>query len=405
MRTSNADHSKIEHMPTRQNCSGSGRGRQLRRLAPFAAVLMLAACSSGAAEPTPTPTPEPTPSPEATCEHRAAVADLPLEQRVRQTLFAGVFTGEPDPIGSARFAAAAEVGGMNFLGNNPEVYANGELAQVLEEAGDIPPFLAVDQEGGRVQRLAGLIGSQPSAREMGATMTPAEVQELAAETGRAMVNLGLTMDLAPVADVSSQPNDAVIGDRAFSDDPAEVATYAGAYADGLRSVGILPVLKHFPGIGSASGNTDFEPATSPPVDELRAVDMVPYETLLEDEPVAVMMGSAVIPGLTDGEPAGLSAAAVDLVRTDLGFDGVVMTDSLSGAAISTRYDLPEAAELALAAGVDMVLWDSTGEIEATVDRLQDAVSTGRLTEDRINEAVARVLELKQVDACALTGKS
>jgi beta-N-acetylhexosaminidase len=376
----------------------------MRRLAPIAAVLALAACSSTSTDPAPTSSPDPAPTAAPDCQHRDAVADLPMDTRLREVLFSGVFTGEPDPIASATFAAASGVGGMNFLGNDPEVYANGELAGVTEQGGDIPPFLAVDQEGGRVQRLASLIGSQPSAREMGATMTPAEVQELAAETGRAMADLGLNMDLAPVADVSSQPADAVIGDRAFSDDPAVVTEYAGAYAEGLRSAGIIPVLKHFPGIGSASGNTDFEPATSPPLAQLQAVDMVPYETLLQDEPVAVMMGSAVIPDLTDGEPAGLSPAAVDLLRTDLGFDGVVMTDSLSGAAVSSSYDLPEAAELALIAGVDMVLWDSSGEIEAIVTRLDEAIAAGRLSEDRINEAVARVLDLKQIDACTLTDR-
>jgi beta-N-acetylhexosaminidase len=375
----------------------------MRRLAPFAAALALVACSStSTTDPAPPSSPDPTPTASPACQSRDAVADLPLDTRLRQVLFSGVFTGEPDPIASATFASSSGVGGMNFLGNDPEVYANGELAGVTEQAGDIPPFLAVDQEGGRVQRLASLIGSQPSAREMGATMTPAEVEALAAETGQAMAELGLNMDLAPVADVSSQPDDAVIGDRAFSDDPAVVTQYAGAYADGLRSAGIIPVLKHFPGIGSASGNTDFEPATSPPLSQLQAVDMVPYETLLQDEPVAVMMGSAVIPDLTDGEPAGLSPPAVDLLRTDLGFDGVVMTDSLSGAAVSSRYTLPEAAELALIAGVDMVLWDSSGEIEAIVTRLQEAIAAGRLTEDRINVAVARVLDLKQIDACTLT---
>jgi beta-N-acetylhexosaminidase len=378
----------------------------MRRLAPIAAVLALAACSStNSTEPAPTGTPDPTPTAAPACQHREAVAELPLDTRLRQVLFSGVFTGEPDPIASATLAASSGVGGMNFLGNDPEVYANGELAAVTEQGGDIAPFLAVDQEGGRVQRLASLIGSQPSAREMGATMTPAEVETMAAETGAAMAELGLTMDLAPVADVSNQPADAVIGDRAFSDDPAVVTEYAGAYADGLRSAGIIPVLKHFPGIGSASGNTDFEPATSPPLPQLQAVDLVPYQTLLADEPVAVMMGSAVIPDLTDGEPAGLSAPAVGLLRTDLGFDGVVMTDSLSGAAVSSRYSLPEAAELALIAGVDMVLWDSSGEIEAIVTRLQEAIAAGRLTEDRINEAVARILDLKQIDACTLTDQS
>lgn len=324
-----------------------------------------------------------------------------MDTKLRQLLFAGVFTGEPDPMASANIAAKAGVGGINFLGNDPQVYANGELAAVTKAGGQFPPFLAVDQEGGRVQRLAPLIGSQPSARQMGATMTPAQVEDLAASTGEAMKGLGLNMDLAPVADVSSQPDKAVIGDRAFSDDPAKVTEYAGAYADGLRSQGIIPVFKHFPGIGSASGNTDFEPATSPPLAQLEAVDMVPYETLLKTEPNAVMMGTAVVPDLTNGEPAALSPAAVDLLRKNLDYDGVVMTDSLSGAAVKSEYTLPVAAEKSLIAGVDMVLWDSVAEIDSIVAQLTDAVSAGRLTTDRVNESFARVLALKQIDACAL----
>lgn len=378
----------------------------MQRFAPLAAVVALAACGGAAdAPPTPSPTEQPpTASASPTCQPAMAIAALPLDTRLRQLLFAAVYTGEPDPIASATWAAQSGVGGINFLGNDPEVYANGELAAVTAAGGPIAPFLAVDQEGGRVQRLADLIGSQPSARTMGATMTPAEVEQLAARTGTAMAELGLTMDLAPVADVSDQPDNTVIGDRAFSDDPQQVAAYAGAFADGLRSAGILPVLKHFPGIGSATGNTDDEPASSPPFAQLQAVDLVPYDTLLQDEPVAVMMGSAVVPDLTGGAPAGLSAAAVDLLRTDLDFDGVVMTDSLSGAAVESLHPLPEAAELALVAGVDMVLWDSSGEIEQIVARLTDAVAAGRLSEQRVNESVGRILALKQVDACTLPGQ-
>jgi len=367
-----------------------------------AAALLLAACSSGGGT---SPSPAPAPSlssaePSPTCDPARAVAGLPLDDKLRQLLFAGVFTGEPDPIASATMAVRAGVGGINFLGNEPQVYADGELAQVTA-AGSVAPFLAVDQEGGRVQRLAPLIGSQPSARTMGATMSPGEVEQLAASTGQAMADLGLNMDLAPVADVSTQADDTVIGDRAFSGDPAVVTEYAGAFADGLRSAGIIPVFKHFPGIGSATGNTDFEPATSPPLEQLRAVDMVPYETLLKSEPSAVMMGTAVVPGLTDGEPAALSAAAVDLLRNDLAFDGVVMTDSLSGAAVESVYPLPVAAEKALVAGVDMVLWDSSGEIEAIVGQLTQAVAAGRLSQERVDESVARVLDLKGIDACTL----
>jgi beta-N-acetylhexosaminidase len=370
------------------------------RAAPVAAAgaLLLAACSSAAPAPPPTSA---APAPSPTCTAESAVAQWPLQDRLRQLLFAGVFTGEADPIGSAVQAATGGIGGINFLGNDPQVYADGQLAQVTAAAGTIPPFLAVDQEGGRVQRLADLIGSQPSARTMGQTLTPPEVQQLAAETGEAMAGLGLTMNLAPVADVSSAPANTVIGDRSFSSDPAVVAQYAGAYADGLRAAGIVPVLKHFPGMGSATGNTDTEPATTPPLAQLRTSDLVPYETLLATQPVAVMMATADVPGLTDGEQAGLSPAALALLREEFGFDGVVMTDSLSGAAVASQYTVPEAAERAIAAGNDMALWDSPAEVPAVLARLTEAVAAGRITPARVDESVVRVLALKGVDACAV----
>ena len=180
-----------------------------------------------------------------------------------------------------------------------------------------------------MQRLRRIGPSEPSARVMGQTMTPEQVQAVGRSVGQEMSGLGLDMDLAPVADVSDQPADAVIGDRSFSSDPAQVAADAGAYADGLRSAGITPVFKHFPGMGSASGNTDQVPATTPALAQLSRSDLLPYRTLLNGQPGAVMMANAVVPGLTDGVPASLSAAAVSLLRTDFGFDSVVMTDSLS----------------------------------------------------------------------------
>jgi beta-N-acetylhexosaminidase len=377
------------------------------RIAIGALALILTACSSGnqvaPTQPGALPTPSPSPSP-TRCDPRVAVAALPLDTRIRQLLFAGVYTGDPDPIGSATAAASAGVGGINFLGNDSSSYANGELAGVAAAGGRIPPFLAVDEEGGRVQRLKAITGSVPSARTMGKTMTPAQVQELAAQVGGQLARLGLTMDLAPVADVSSQPNDSVIGDRSFSDDPAVAAQYAGAFADGLRSAGIVPVLKHFPGIGSASGNTDTEVASTPPLSQLEAADLVPYQTLLAAQPVAVMIGNAVVPDLTNDAPASLSPPAVDLLRTKYGFDGVAMTDSLSAKAITSVQSLPGAVELAIAAGVDMALWDSTSEIDQVVAELSAAVSDGRLPEARVNEAAARVLALKKIDACDLTGQ-
>ncbi len=373
------------------------------------AALVLTGCTGTsepdvAAEPAPAAT-DAEPSAQATpaCSPAQVVAAWPLRRQVSQLLFGGIQTdpgADPDPLGTAQAAVAdGAVGGLNFLGNNPTVYSDGQLTAVREAAGAIPPFLAIDQEGGRVQRLRDIFGDQPSARVMGATFSPAQVRRLGRQTGEYMAALGFDMDLAPVVDVSAQPDDAVAGDRSFAGNPVAVTRYAGAFADGLRGAGVIPVLKHFPGLGSATGNTDVEPATTPPLDQVRRVDLVPYRTLARDEPVAVMMASAVVPGLTDGQPAGLSKPAVDLLRDDVGFDGVVMTDSLSGAAITDTMTVPEAAERALAAGVDMVLWDSTAEADAIRDRIVSAVRTGRIPAAQIAGSVARVLELKAYDPC------
>ena len=115
--------------------------------------------------------------------------------------------------------------------------------------------VSVDEEGGRVQRLASIIGSQPSPRILAARASPDEVYTIALERGRAMKELGITVDFAPVVDVTDAPDDTVIGDRSFGSDPETVTAYAGAYARGLRDAGLLPVLKHFPGHGHGSGDS------------------------------------------------------------------------------------------------------------------------------------------------------
>lgn len=287
------------------------------------------------------------------------------------------------------------VGGVNFLGSDASTFATDDLADLVDASGDLPPLLAVDEEGGRVQRLSSIVGTTPSAREMSATMTPKQVRSEGRKIGTAMRKLSLNMDLAPVVDVGTQ----AIGDRSFSDDPDVVTKYAGAFAVGLRDAEVIPTLKHFPGLGSATGNTDFGAATTPPLSELRKSDLKPYEALLDDEPVTVMFANAVVPGLTKGAPASLSREAYELLRDDLDFNGVAITDSLSAVAIANDNTVPEAVEKAIAAGADIALWDDLAQADAARKRLKSAVRKGRLSEERINEAVTRIVALKGADLC------
>jgi beta-N-acetylhexosaminidase len=215
-----------------------------------------------------------------------------------------------------------------------------------------------------------------------------------------MRELGITIDFAPVVDVTDAP-DGVIGDRSFSADPNTVTTYAGAYAQGLRDAGLLPVLKHFPGHGHGSGDSHKGGVATPPLSQLQTNDLVPYRTLLTQLPVAVMIGHLQVPGLTpDDLPASLSREAVQLLRDGTGygappFNGPVFSDDLSSmAAISDRYGVSDAVLRTLQAGTDVALWVSTEEVPAVLDRLQKAVAAGELTTQRVDESLARVAAMK-----------
>jgi beta-N-acetylhexosaminidase len=320
------------------------------------------------------------------------VAALPLRAQLAQRLMVGVNPSQPD---SARAVVAATGVGGIFIGGNPTAILRDDALAPMRAASRLPVSVAVDEEGGRVQRIDQLDGSIPSARMMARTMTPAQVRALGAQRGRELKARGITVDMAPVLDVDGGPAGGAIGDRSFSTDPATVASYAGAFAAGLRDAGVLPVFKHFPGHGRASGDSHAGLVATPPLDSLRTDDLVPYRDLLGAGPAAVMVGHLNVPGLTDGLPASLSPAAYRLLRGELGFHGLVLTDDLGAMkAITDRYDLPDAVAAALEAGADVALWTSTDDLDTVLDRLQAAVASGQLPRSNVAEGAAHVLAAK-----------
>ncbi|OBK91659.1 beta-glucosidase [Mycobacterium asiaticum] len=297
------------------------------------------------------------------------------------------------------------VGGIIIDSDTDLTMLPGPLSDIAHAATPLPLAVGVDEEGGRVSRLRTLLGGRgPTAKEMGQTMTPTQVHDLVAERGRKMKDLGITVDFAPVVDVTDAPDDTVIGDRSFGPDPVKVTTWAGAYAQGLRDAGVLPVLKHFPGHGHGSGDSHTGGVTTPPLSDLVGNDLVPYRTLLQAAPVAVMIGHMQVPGLTGSDPASLSPKAVELLRTGTGyggpaFDGPVFSDDLSSmAAISDRFGVTEAVLKTLQAGTDIALWITTKEVPAVLDRLEQAVNAGELPVQRIDESLVRVAAMKRVNA-------
>jgi len=379
-----------------------------RRLCALAALPgLVLACSP--AEPTPAPAPVaasavtkeaaplhvPAPAAPACGDARSVLAAMPLRDRLAQLLMVGV-SGADD---ARAVVANHHVGGIMIGSWTDLSMLGGPLRAVHDAAGPIPLAVSVDEEGGRVSRLAGVIGAQPAPRALAAAQTPDAVRAIARQRGEAMRGLGITVDFAPVVDLSDAPADTVIGDRSFGADPQTVTAYAGAYAQGLRDAGILPVLKHFPGHGRASGDSHTAGVVTPPLTELEQADLVPYRTLTAQAPVAVMVGHMQVPGLTGTDPASLSPAAYALLRSGgyggPPFGGPVFTDDLSGMrAITDRYGVAEAVLRSLRAGADTALWLTTAEVPAVLDRLEAAVRAGELGEDRVLDSAVRMAYAK-----------
>jgi len=323
------------------------------------------------------------------------LAGMSTRDKLAQLLMVGV-KGAAD---ARAVVTNYHVGGINIASwTDLSMLSDGTLPD-LTPVGPLPLAVSVDEEGGRVSRLSSLIGSAPSPRTLAHTATPDDVYAQALDRGHKMRNLGITIDFAPVVDVTDAPDDTVIGDRSFSADPAVVTTYGGAYARGLRDAGLLPVLKHFPGHGRASGDSHATGVVTPPLADLQTDDLVPYRTLLAQGRVAVMIGHMQVPDLTGDDQASLSPAAYALLRSGSygapPFDGPVFTDDLSSMkAISDRYGVAEAALRGLQAGADTALWVSTDEVPAVLDRLQSAVAAGELATADVDKSVLRMATVK-----------
>lgn len=334
----------------------------------------------------------------------AELAELTLRQKLAQRLVVGV-SGAAD---AKAVVEAEQIGGI-FVGSwtDLSILTDGAAAK-LSKAQDVPLMVTVDQEGGRVSRLKSVGVDLPSARSVRARgATPAQVRAQAKTAGQKMAKLGITVDFAPVLDVSDEDDDAVIGDRSYSNDPTVVTEYAGAFAQGLADAGIMPVYKHFPGHGSGSGDTHVGAVRTPPLSQMQNTDLAPYRTLLRDPGTAgVMVGHLIVPGLTASDtPASISPRAIGMLRTGKGydgpaFDGVIFSDDLSGMkAITDKYSIDQAVLRAFQAGSDIGLWLTTAQVPKVLNTLEKAVADGKLNRSRIDDSVVRILRAKGVLRC------
>ena len=259
-----------------------------------------------------------------------------------------------------------------------------------------PLFIGVDEEGGNVSRVteAGLAPKNSSAAEIGATGDAGNAYNVGVEIGTYLSGLGFNVDFAPVADLANV-TDSVMKDRAYGSEAASVAPFVTSMMNGLQEKNVLACVKHFPGVGSTTSDTHNGLASiNRSAEELRAQEFEAFKAAIDAGAQMIMVGHVNVPSLDEqNNPASMSKAVItDILRGELGYDGVVITDALNMAAISEYYSSEQAAIMALKAGCDMVLMPE--DFIQAYAGVVTAVSEGLISEQRVNDSLKRIFRIK-----------
>ena len=323
-----------------------------------------------------------------------------LRRDVGQLLI-GSLPGTTVPPEARSIAREFQLGGVVLFARNiegPEQVA--DLSRELQSlASGFPLWISVDQEGGRVARLRAPFTEWPPMAVLGRSGDPALAERFARALAAELKAVGITLDYAPVLDIHTNPRNPVIGDRALSDEAQLVATLGAAIVRGLQDSGVAACGKHFPGHGDTSVDSHVAlPLVEHPPDRLRRVEFVPFREAVKQQVAFIMTAHVLVPSLDEDKPATLSPRIVQaLLREELGYDGVILSDDLEMKAIATTYTVPEAAVEAIAAGCDGLLVCS-GNLDAqvaTLEALVHAVEDTLIPYKRIEDALIRQRRAKE----------
>ncbi len=335
------------------------------------------------------------------------LSEMTLEEKIYQ-----MFVLNPEQLtGVGQVTSAGErtrsslekypVGGILYFGPNiqdPEQTKN-MLAAVRDygmEIEGLPLFLCVDEEGGRIARIAGNSSfSVQKTKPMAQIADAEEAYEAGNVIGSYLSELGFNVDFAPDSDVLTNPDNAVIGDRSFGSDAGVVAEYSGKYLEGLHNNEMLGVYKHFPGHGATSGDTHTGFAgTDKTLEEMMEVELLPFSKAQSDGADMVMVSHISVPEiLGDNTPCSLSHYMItDVLRNMLGYEGLIITDAMNMSAITANYTNEEAAVLAVNAGVDLIL--TPGDFKVYHAVILKKVRDGEISEERIDDSVRRIISKK-----------
>ncbi len=325
------------------------------------------------------------------------LARMSLDEKLGQ-LFLVEFVGPQYDGGNAAMVEQQHAGGILLYNREmPNLQAASTLIQQAQTHAKLPLFVVVDEEGGWVDRLSDIYGFRPSASMIAATGSLDFARAQAAQVAHDMKTVGLNFDLAP--DVDVQLVDGPDQDtRTFGTTPGQVTSFSGAWLNALQGQGVIGCLKHFPGLGAATTDAHLGlPLIARSRDQIEQVELAPYRDLIKTGQVGCIMSTDLLmPALDASMPAELSYQIITgVLRHELGYDGVVVTDALYMDGIAQRFSLPDAGVMAIQAGCDFLMgpW-LPWQTQAMIDALKGALASGQLSQARIDQSVLRLLKLK-----------
>jgi len=325
-----------------------------------------------------------------------------LRRQIGRLLIAG-FNGPQIPVELKTIAREFGLGGVILLGKNDNIVDPEQVAELAHDAArlgtDIPAWVSVDQEGGRVARLKAPFTKWPPMATLGRSGDVALAERFARALAFELNAVGITLDYAPVLDVHTNPKNPIIGDRALAETAAEVARLGVAIIRGLQTAGIAACGKHFPGHGDTSTDSHLElPLIEHSPQRLREVEFPPFQAAVDAQVATIMTAHILVPALDEERPATLSKRIVTgILRGELHYQGVILSDDLEMRAIAAQYEVPSAAVLAVEAGCDGVLICSGDHPTqaAALEALIHAIEDQRLSISQVENALSRQQRAKE----------
>ena len=334
-------------------------------------------------------------------EIREYVNTLSIDEKIGQMLFISYQKSSSINSELSNILNTVKPGGFILFNENLQEYkASYNFIENLQKNSSIPLFIGIDEEGGRVDRLSSLkkysYEKIPPMLEIGSTNDENNAYKTGVTISKILQDFNINLDFAPVADVYSNASNTVIGNRSFGQEPYLVARMSTALAKGLSDNNIIPVYKHFPGHGNTSTDSHYNlPVVTKTKEELLKSDLIPFINAIENNAEIIMVGHLAVPEITnDFTPASLSKTIItDILKNELGYNNLIITDALNMKAITNYYSEKETYELAINAGVNMLLMPNN-PLKA-MELIKESINEGTISIESINNSVYKILKLKK----------